>query len=135
LLLIPGTLCLVKNDHVLMRWSLRRSSKALLEEVIDVLDSRAHFPTDNPEWLSPSAALAPRILVSRQGLAKDYHQRRIARKIDNVAMRLDASCDCTVNNVEAGESLSGTRHARKEHQKSFLLLTCCFDKCYETCGC
>src|SRR5579884_3296760 len=50
-------------------------------------------------------------------------------------MPLDASCNCAMNNVEAGESLPGARHARKEHQESFLLLACCFNNCYETCCC
>jgi hypothetical protein len=40
-----------------------------------------------------------------------------------------------MNNVEAGESLPRTRHARQEHQASFLLLTGFFDQRYKTCGC
>ena len=70
MLFIPSPLRLVKNDHMLVRWSLRRSTKTLLEKVIDVLDSRTNLATDNPQRLSPSGSLAPRILVSRQCLAK-----------------------------------------------------------------
>jgi hypothetical protein len=115
LLLIPGTLRLVEDDDMLMRRCLRRPTKTLLEKVIDVLDSCAHLATDNPQRFSLSSSAAPQIFVSRQGLSKHYDQRCITREIDNITITLDASCYCTMNNVEARESLPRTRYARQEH--------------------
>jgi len=136
LLLIPCALRLVKNDDMLMRRRLRRATKTILEKVIDVLDSSAHFSTDNPKRhsLFPSA-ITPHILISRQSLAKHDDQGRVAREIDDITISLDASRYGAMNNMEPCESLARARYARQDQQESLLLLTRLFNQRYKSSGC
>jgi hypothetical protein len=112
LLLIPGALCLVEDNDMLMRRRVGRPTKTLLEKVIDVLNPGAHLATDDPQrpWLSDS--FVPQIFISRQSLAKYYDEGCIPREIDDITIVLDTSCYSAMNNMQARKGFTRARYAR-----------------------
>ena len=135
LLLIPGALCLVENNDMLMGRRVGRPTEALLEKIIDVLNSGAHFATNGPQRPSLSNSPAPQIFISRQSLAKYYDQGCITREIDDITILLHAGCHSAMNNMQPRESFPRTRYARQDQQEPLLLLTCLFDQRHKSRGC
>ena len=135
LLLIPGALRLVKDNYMLMGRLVGQSTKTLLEKVINMLNSGANFATDHPQRPTISNPSASQVFISRQSLAKHNDQGCITREINDITIPLDASCYCAMYNMQACESFPRTRHARKDQQESFSLLTCLFDKRHKACSC
>src|SRR5262249_52653579 len=67
---IPGPLCLVEDDGVLVGWLVWWCVEALLQEVVDVLDAGADVAPNTGQFRGLGCPLSAMVLVEGEGFSK-----------------------------------------------------------------